>query len=214
MANEIDQAFGTPTGDATLILGDIVFQHMEVPEFINFGGSQMLSIHQLVGGGRVINALGRSDTDISWGGFFFGERAFERARAVDFLRTNGVKVELIFGELIYFGIIKSFNAHLERFYQVPYTITFTVIENLSIPVPVPLPSGYNDAVNADYGAVQNDAPIINNSELNGAVSSLGASINAAGNLNNANAMQLADISEQIQNTQAINDSIIASLKGG
>jgi len=208
MANIVDKAFGTPTGDAALILGDVIFGHMEVPDSLNFGGSQMLSMHQLVGGARVINALGRSDEDISWNGFFFGEAAFERARALDFIRTHGVKIELVFGELIYFGIIKSFHADLQRVYQIPYSIIFTIIENLSIPVPFPTPNGYNDAVNDDMTSVSANTPTVDNPQLTSAVGSLQQSIKDAGNLASATQQQLINITNNIQACQTINNNII------
>jgi len=208
MASIIDKAFGNPIGDAALILGDVIFGHMEVPETLNFGGSQVLSMHQLVGGTRVVNALGRSDEDISWSGFFFGEAAFERSRALDFIRTEGIKIELIFGELIYFGIIKSFHADLQRFYQIPYSIVFTIIENLSIPVPFPTPNGYNDAVNDDMTGVAANTPTVDNPQLTSAVNSLQQSIKNAGNLGSATPQQLINITTNIQACQAINDSII------
>lgn len=208
MASIVNSIFNTPEGDAALILGDIEFGHMEVPDYLNFGGDQLFSLHQLVGGKRVINALGRSDTDITWNGFFFGDTAFERARALDFLRTAGEKIELAFGELLYLVIIKSYSAQLERFYQIPYSITCTVIENLTIPVPFAVPDSYNDAVNVDMKNVSNFSEIVSNAALSSAVAALQASINAGGDLSSASPDQVNNIINKINNTQSINNGLI------
>ncbi len=45
--------------EIALFLGPIVFADFEIPESINFGGTQRLAIHRLAGGGRVIE-LARS----------------------------------------------------------------------------------------------------------------------------------------------------------
>ena len=47
-----------------LTLGGVVFADFEIPDSINFGGEQVLSVHQLPGGTRVIDALGPSDAEI------------------------------------------------------------------------------------------------------------------------------------------------------
>ena len=36
--------------DTKIVLGSFVFQDLEVPETINFGGKQILVKHQLIGG--------------------------------------------------------------------------------------------------------------------------------------------------------------------
>ena len=130
--------FGNAVGDSILILGNVVLNYVEIPDKFNFGGEQLIKVHQLLGGARVIDALGRSDADITFSGMFFGTNAAERARAVDYLRTQGNAIEFIFGEFIYLVIIKSYSPVFERYYQVPYSITLTVINNLTLPVPVPL----------------------------------------------------------------------------
>jgi hypothetical protein len=97
---------GTP-----LVLGPVLFADFEVPERIGFGGRQQLVIHQLPGGGRVIDALGRDDADISWSGFFSGEDAADRARVVDTLRAQGQPLPLIW-DAFYYTVLESIPDHI------------------------------------------------------------------------------------------------------
>lgn len=210
MSNIVDTAFGIGSGDAALILGDIEFGHMEVPDFMNFGGDQLMSVHTLVGGKRIINTLGRADADITWSGFFFGEFASERARAVDFLRSLGTQVELFFGEFLYLVVIKSFNAQLERVYQIPYSITLTVVQNLSIPVPFPVPNGYNDAVNNDMSYSQSHVGATGSPSLQTALNDTQTAINNAGNLTTSTPDQINAILDNIYASQVITAQIISS----
>lgn len=56
--------------DIVLVLGPIAFADFEIPERIRFGGNQRLAVHQLPGGRRVVDALGRDDGEICWSGVF------------------------------------------------------------------------------------------------------------------------------------------------
>ena len=44
--------------DLILQLGDFQFQQQEIPESIPFGGEQALAVHRLVGGVKVVDAMG------------------------------------------------------------------------------------------------------------------------------------------------------------
>ena len=56
--------------DTVLTLGDFEFARYEIPEQITFGGDQRLVVHELVGGTRVIDAMGRADAPLEWSGLF------------------------------------------------------------------------------------------------------------------------------------------------
>ncbi len=201
--------FGNAVGDSILILGDIVFDYVEIPDDFNFGGQQLLKVHQLIGGARTIDALGRSDDDIVFAGLFFGKNAAERARAVDYMRVAGKEVELIFGEFIYLVVIKTFEPIFERYYQVKYKVTLTVVNNLTLPVPVPLPNNYNSAVDNDLQIIGDLLGAANSTALTAAVANLNASVAAGGNLATATPDQLNAINDNIVNCQTINNQLIS-----
>lgn len=132
--------------DTNLILGDFTFNHAEIPERINFGGEQSLAINKFVGGGRVIDCMGRDDDDISWSGWFIGTNALDRAHYLDRLRANGDQLVFKYFDFYYSVVIKSFKANLEKYYQIPYTISLAVIQDLSNPVLVPPTAGFLDSI--------------------------------------------------------------------
>ena len=116
-----------PMSNVALILGPISFQDFEVPASINIGGQQRLVIHRLLGGARVIDALGRDDSDISFSGVFSGDTAIIRARALDQMRVSGLTVSLTWDVFFYSVIIKSFEADYHSGWWIPYRIRCTVV---------------------------------------------------------------------------------------
>src|SRR3954447_2627883 len=118
-----------------LTLGSVLFTDFEVPESINFGGEQMLSIRKLVGGDRVIDAMGRDDDDIHWSGRFRGSPGEVRARLGDYSRIQGQELVLAWSSFRYLVIVRSFKADFQvAGLEVPYSIACTVIEDLTNPI--------------------------------------------------------------------------------
>jgi hypothetical protein len=113
--------------DVALLLGSIVFQNFEVPANINIGGAQRLAIHRLLGGTRVIDALGRDDSDISFSGTFSGSDATLRARSLDEMRSLGLPMPLTWDVFLYSVIIKNFEADYRSGWWVPYHLTCAVV---------------------------------------------------------------------------------------
>jgi hypothetical protein len=110
-----------------LLLGPIAFQDFEVPASINIGGAQRLAIHRLLGGTRVIDALGRDDSDISFSGTFSGSDASERARSIDEMRVAGVPMPLTWDAFSYSVIINKFEANYRSGWWIPYHLSCTVV---------------------------------------------------------------------------------------
>jgi hypothetical protein len=96
--------------NVALLLGPIAFRNFEVPAAINIGGAQRLAIHRLLGGTRVIDTLGRDDTDISFSGTFSGPDATLRARLIDEMRVSGLSLPLTWDVFFYSVIIRKFEA--------------------------------------------------------------------------------------------------------
>lgn len=113
----------------TLLLGPVQFAAFELPERIIFGGSQLLSVHQLLGGLRVIDAMGPDDTDVTWGGIFSGSDAALRARLLDTLRATGAPLPLIWDGFFYTVVIRSFLAEYQNPHWLPYRISCAVLRD-------------------------------------------------------------------------------------
>jgi hypothetical protein len=126
--------------DTTLTLqpigsGDVFeFARFEIPEQIPFGGDQCLTVHQMVGGLRVIDAMGATPRPVEWSGQFVGDTALECALYIDGLRKAGKPLYLSWDALAFNVVIKSFHCEFKRFYRIPYRITCEVGEDLTAPV--------------------------------------------------------------------------------
>ena len=197
----------------TLTLGQVTFSTYEIPQNINFGGDQALSIKQLVGGQRVIDAMGRVDDDITWSGLFFGSTSTFRARFLDTMRIQGLPLPLSWSQFNYSVVIKSFKASFERTYQIPYTITVSVIQDLSFPIPILLPVGYNDAVQNLMDEALDLATIAANPGLSSALAALAFALNAIPDLGLATAAQLASVVVPLLNAQSVVAGAISSTSG-
>ena len=110
-----------------LYLGPVAFQDFELPGRIAFGGRQLVAVHQLPGGARVIDALGRDDAPLSWTGTFSGPSAAARALQLDLMRAEGLSWSLAWDVLSYLVVVTEFSASYERQNWIPYRIVCNVI---------------------------------------------------------------------------------------
>lgn len=117
--------------DTLVILGGVVFDSFAIPEKINFGGKQTLAVHKLIGGQRIIDAMGADPAPITWSGKFRGGAALGNAQAIDAMRIAGSPVSLSWLGLTYTVVVSEFKAETEKFYEVPYTVTCEVVTDPS-----------------------------------------------------------------------------------
>lgn len=177
-----------------LTLGPITFANDEIPSSINFGGDQSLSDKKLVGGRRDINAMGRIDDDISWSGMFRGATASFRARFLDGMRANGEEQTLTWSLFNYKVVIKSFKPNFHATYEIPYTITVAVVQDLNKPFPVLLPVAYNDAINNAMIEARDLAATIKDGSISAAIALLSITINGIASISNATSAVIGTIS--------------------
>ncbi len=184
----------TAASDIALTLtspaGIFEFSGAEVPEQIAFGGKQLLSIHKLIGGRRIINSLGADDAPLSWSGIFVpnvhtvapgkvdATYPLARSRFRDSVRRHGTVCPLALDEFSYQVIISDFVAPYQKPFRVSYTITFAVIQDqtaliTSIPVVSPI-----DAVQFDMHRVSALAACGGDSNTPGLASSLSSSLDS------------------------------------
>lgn len=110
-------------------LGGFIFQNFEVPSCIPFGGRQMHVTNIMIGGGRVVDALGWDPGDISWKGRFDGPNALNRATALLGMAQAGIAVPLMWDGLYYTVLIDKFHPDFEKHFEIPYEITLTVVND-------------------------------------------------------------------------------------
>lgn len=122
--------------DVVLSLGNVAFRDMEVPEKIRFGGRQRLAVQNIIGGGRVVGALGLDDGEIS----FSGQDAAARAQLLDIARAQGSEMPLVWGGFYYLVIISSFVAEYRRPNLIPFALTCVVVSDPLADVAAALPA--------------------------------------------------------------------------
>jgi hypothetical protein len=174
-----------------LTLGGVPFQDMEVPEKINFGGRQRVAIQNLIGGGRVVSALGLDDGEISFAGIFSGADAVSRAQELDAARALGAALPLVWGGFYYLVVIERFAAEYRKPTLIPFSIVCVVVSdplaaavNLVAPV-ANLVAGDLAAAVALSGQAGISLQGVSATSLSGLAaiqSQLGSSINVAGGL--------------------------------
>jgi hypothetical protein len=193
-----------------LTLGPITFANFEIPESIPFGGAQMLAVHKLLGGQRVIQSMGRDDDDYTWEGIFMGSTAQFRAQYLDSLRIAGSQQTLSYSNFNYAVVIKHFEAKFERYYQIPYKITVTVVQDLNQPFTTLLPVTYNDAVIALMAEAQNLANAIAEPNVTNSIALLAYTLEQVGNLDNATSAALQTITVPLMEAQAATSTAITN----
>lgn len=112
-----------------VILGPVVFDGFEIASGVAFGGGQRLVVHDLPGGRRVVDALGRQDMTIGFQGFFSGTDATLRARLVDELRASGALLPLTWDVFFYSVVIRSFVADYRCGWWIPYRLECLVVRD-------------------------------------------------------------------------------------
>lgn len=109
-----------------LVLGGFTFTDYSIPEQVPQGGEHNFVIHKLIGGRRIINAMGPDDSDITWHGRFQGPNAVSQALALDQLRKSGTQVPLFIDSQYYLVGVRKFEWDYQRFYQILYKITCVI----------------------------------------------------------------------------------------
>jgi hypothetical protein len=110
-----------------ITLGGVMFQDFEVPEKIRIGGAQRLAVHQLIGGGRVVDVLGDDPGKIEFSGMFTGSDAAARAQILDAATALGAQVPLLWDSFFYTVIIQDFQADYKKPWWIPFSIRCAVV---------------------------------------------------------------------------------------
>jgi hypothetical protein len=97
-------------------------------------------VHKLIGGARVIDAMGVDDRAITLKGTFLSPDADQRALQVDVMRKAGQPVPFAWYSHVYTVVIKSFQPEFQRPDRVPYSLTVEVLQDQTQPIGSPDPS--------------------------------------------------------------------------
>jgi hypothetical protein len=188
-----------------LTLGPIFFSGFEVPDSLPWGGSHTLVVKKLVGGDRVIDAMGRDDEDLAWSGRFRGDAAETRAAELDYLRVQGQQLVLAWSSRRYLVVIRSFKADFRQFNEIPYSISCTVLQDLASPIPPP-PPDVDASIFGDINGADGLAGSIDLAGIVSAVAGVASAANAVAKFTGASAPQVAGVQTSIQTALAVVNS--------
>ncbi|TCG09365.1 hypothetical protein BZM27_06075 [Paraburkholderia steynii] len=184
-----------------LSLGDVLFADLEIPEHITFGGEQRLTVHELVGGTRIIDAMGRSDMPLDWSGWFMGQNALARAQYLEAQRIAGTSVPLVWSELFYDVVIQRFEADFQREWMIPYRITCVVVANHAQPQTSLAGPSINDLMASDLSSANLLASQIGNSTLTGLMGTVNSAISTVSSFASATASTINSVLQPINAVQ-------------
>lgn len=183
------------TPDTVVQLGDFSFKSFEVPERLPFGGAQQAVVHKLIGGKRIVDAMGRDDAPIEWSGLLTGADADDRSHMLDSLRINGDALDLSWGTHAYKVLVRETAFDYQRFYQIGYRIVCEVIEDRKNTVAVDTSTNIDDTVAMDAEEAAEIADEIDNSALTELIGDLVSAVDAIESLVTAATSALTDILE-------------------
>jgi hypothetical protein len=111
-------------------IGPYTLQSFEIPTAISFGGRQRLVVHDLPGGGRVIDVLGAADDDIVFNGIISGNDADATAQLLDALRISGASIPLSWSDQYFIVVIAELTFDYRKSWWIPYHLRCAVQSNL------------------------------------------------------------------------------------
>ncbi len=111
-----------------VVLGSFAFQDFEVPETMTLPVRQALVVHRLIGGERVLEAMGADYGDIAWSGVMLGSEAETRAQNLKALADAGQAVALTWGTWN-FTVLPHRISLREGYQRIAYAISCAVIRD-------------------------------------------------------------------------------------
>jgi hypothetical protein len=123
---------------SSLKLGSFSFEGLESPDQIVLRTKQRLAIHYLGSGSSLIDSLGQDATIVSFRGIFSGTQAATRIRAIQYLRSQGQPIPLIWGSTTSSVVIRELELTYSSIQWVSYKLSCCVVGGLEPGVGPPL----------------------------------------------------------------------------
>ncbi len=197
--------------DTIINLGGFEFRDLEIPSEINFGGDHKLVVHELVGGQRIVDAMGRNDTNISWEGLITGSDAIDRALQLEGFRTSGQTVTLSWFNLTYEVVVETFIAKTQKYYQVSYNIACKTVQSGNSPFGLLSLLGIDQSLANDFNFANNIASSLNIPSITSAMSTLNSAMSSVSTFNGATPQTISSVITPLNSAQGAVSSQITSL---
>lgn len=191
-------------------LGEIALAGLEVPERIAFGGEQSLAVHELIGGTRIVDAMGRQDMPLEWSGWFMGNTALDRALYLNTQRVMGQPLLLTWSQLRFTVVIQHFEASYELSNRLPYRICCVVVADQATPTVAGGVPTVDDQMLADMNAASGLGGVIGDGTLSGLLDTLGTAVKTVSTFANAAQQTINSVLQPIAAVQTRVSILIAS----
>jgi hypothetical protein len=165
----------------SLTIADVTFAGFEIPQEVPFGTDQMISLHKMIGGARIIDAMGADPRPITWSGRFRGSTAVQRAERLDTIAQQGLPVQLALYSMQRLVVVTKFTWRFMQFYEVPYEITVEVLQNKDAAV-LTAPASVQSDIDSDLASIDDLVPQINFLALTIAIDAIDAIATQYGSL--------------------------------
>ena len=193
--------------DITLQLGQFVFSGFEMPEQIAFGGEQRLAIYRMVGGTRIIQAMGDDDAPIAWSGLFLGSDALSRVDDLQVMRSDGLSQTLTWGDRRYTVLLRTFTPVYETPYRISYSLVCEVLKNRTFDDDG---SDIDTAITSDCTAANSLATTVGDSTLSGLMSTLSSAVSSVSSFAKAAQSTISSVLTPLNAARSQVQTLIAS----
>lgn len=204
-----------PGGDpfaTRLIVGDVEFTGLEVPESVTIGAKQRTVVHRLVGGRRVVDVLGLDYKNIGWSGWMTGATAGDRVTELEALRDAGQPLTFNMDGYYFSVIIEEFEARFEHVYRRNYYIDLLVVSRLDAPITANALAGTLDAlINSDVGEALGLSSVIDSSAVNTSINAVKDAVSQVQGFANATIETVQTVVRPLVAAQAVVQSVISQV---
>lgn len=118
------------SGDV-LILGDMVLDNIShpwaMPSKVSGGMEQQLGVSQLIGGARVVDAMGQAPLPLKWQGRWRGPNASSNNDIMIAMAQAGQQIACSWGEYFYNVVLKAYSFEYEDYFEIMYNLELIVI---------------------------------------------------------------------------------------
>ena len=140
-----------------------------------------------------------------------GSTALSRAQKLNDMRSEGKELLLTWGEFSYLVVLANYVPKMEKVSQIPFSITCEVVKDLTQPVTIVLPLGYDDAIISDMQKALDLANAIANPSISTALEATNFLVNGISSFSSATTEQINAVSAGLQTTNSSINAAIGAL---
>lgn len=156
-----------PYGGTPFSIGGVTFTAKEEPSSLPIGQArQMMAVHTLPGGTRIVQAFGVEPQDVSWSGHFWDQSVKDRVNALRSYAVSGNEIPIQWGSEAYFCIVKEFRPVYLHDYHATYDITVTITRDANGAFSVATAPSIDKQVSQLQQNAQTAADLLNQADTN------------------------------------------------